>query len=116
MENQVIKSFCKWCNELLPQNHQGKCPNCDRKGKIVSATFKESITIKDFIKLKHVHEYYKKNIKIKWLVTTITVSSPFIGLWIGGWIGAVVGLIIGLITLLIPPSVTKIRETTMSHN
>ncbi len=56
-------------------------------------------------------EFYEKNPKIKFVVLTIAVLSPFLGLLVSGVVGLTIGLLLSLISYLLSPrAVTKIRE------
>lgn len=55
-------------------------------------------------------EFFKKNPKIKWVIWTITIGAPLLGL-LSGIVGVVCGVVLGVITNLLGPyAATKIIE------
>ena len=110
-EKPKATAVCKWCGTSLPLNHRGPCPKCGKEGKVILLTLKESVTLKESLRWRIQKEFFEENPKIKWILTTITLASPLIGLVLSGVAGIIVGIGLGILSLLLGPyAIIKVRE------
>lgn len=112
MTNRIVS--CANCGESLdPTNMPHLCPKCGSESKNVSITAHDvlKVTLCEKVKVTTIREFYEKNHKALAVVITISIISPFVGLFILGPLGVIAGLVLGLISFLLGPSaVTKVRE------
>lgn len=65
------------------------------------------------VKWTQVREYWEKHTVLLFVVILVTLSSPFLGLFLAGWVGVCVGLVIGLVTFFVSlRAITRVREVT----
>jgi len=110
---------CGNCNRVLSEEER-PCPSCgsDKRNRILIAS--ERISITERLSLTTIKEFYERNRKIKWVVTTLSLLTivisviSSIGLFASDATARVaigiIGTLFALLIWLIPPSVTKIRE------
>lgn len=102
---------CSHCHELLPESHVGECPKCGRKGRTVTVGMTTETNIALPISWSSIKEYYEKDTKAHVAVIIITITSPFIGLFVAGWAGVLAGSLLGVGSYLLgPKAIVKVRE------
>src|SRR6478735_649275 len=101
MENVVQETRCKFCKESLPLSHFGACPKCGETGKLHKDTIQEYAHVQEKLFWKHTHVYLEKHKLLYPAVIFITLTSPFIGLFLAGWVGVIVGLIVSVASFLL---------------
>jgi len=109
--NTKVAATCKWCDTSLSPSHTGICPKCGKEGKNIVAEINETVVLSNSLNWKRQREFFEENPKIKWLIITIALVSPILGLVFSGISGFVIGLVLGLLSYLLGPrAVTKVRE------
>jgi uncharacterized oligopeptide transporter (OPT) family protein len=113
MTQETDSDKCKHCGNPLPPDHDGPCPKCGKKGKVIS------ISVHDFVHVQSVatatlttiREFYEKNPKPMAVVILITICSSLVGLFIAGILGVLAGLCLGALSFVLgPKAVIKVRE------
>jgi hypothetical protein len=87
------------------------CDRCGETTRDIVLGIIDNVTITDKLSGSKTRQYYKKNPKLAAISGCIWFVSSIIGYVIGSVVGLVVGLTLGGLNFVIPPYITKVRET-----
>src|SRR5215217_1906399 len=109
-------AVCRACESPMDPYRVEPCPACGRVGtKLVKHTLVAPLKVEAELKATHYwqrqREFFEKNKGWTFILTAITLLSPFLGLFLSGATGVVTGLVVGILSLLLgPKAVVKVRK------
>jgi hypothetical protein len=114
-ETSMSNAECLGCGREL--DRPGPCPDCGGANRAIHLTARTELKLGQSMTTTRLRQSLEKNKPLLAVVLVITVSSPFLGLFLAGAPGVLAGLVLGILSFALGLfAVTRVRESDTVHH